>query len=71
LYVRFEAFTAIECSGIFSGDQPCENGVVIKSFGERLCLTLILMLVAQTVSETLDYNATLTQLIAQEDFTAP
>jgi hypothetical protein len=35
--VRFEAFMVIECSEVFSGDQLCENGVVIQRFGDCLC----------------------------------
>jgi len=27
-----------ECNKVFSGAQPCENGVVIWRFGDRHCL---------------------------------
>jgi hypothetical protein len=37
IYLRFEAFMLTECSEVFSGDQSCENGVVIQRFGDCLC----------------------------------
>jgi hypothetical protein len=37
LNVRFEAFTATECSEVFSGNQPCDNGAIVQRFGDCLC----------------------------------
>jgi hypothetical protein len=53
----------------FSGDELCENSVVIQ----RLFLppsSSTLLKVAEKVSETLGYNVILTWLMAQEDFIA-
>jgi hypothetical protein len=49
-----------------SDDNPCENGAVIQRFLDCLCLHYQ----AEIISETLDYNAILTWLITQEDYTA-
>jgi hypothetical protein len=56
---KIEVFTATKCSKVFSGDQPYENGVV---------LTSTLMMEAETVSETVDYNSIFARLIAREGF---
>jgi hypothetical protein len=65
--VIFEAFTATESSKVFSGDQP-SIGMNARAVVSLTILTL--RMEAETVSETLNYNAILTRLISREDFIA-